>query len=111
MDTRIGKLTKALNVFGEVNDEFAIRHLLIFLYIASHPGCSPSDICEHLGISQAAISRAVIFMYSRDRARHRSPDIVYYEIPKDDMRRKLLYLTPFGHTLLRKSLDAIEKGS
>jgi DNA-binding MarR family transcriptional regulator len=110
MDQRIGKLTKALAVFGEVNDEFAIRHLQIFLYIASHPGCSPSEICEVHGISQASVSRAVIFMYSRDRSRHRSPDIVYYDIPKDDMRRKLLYLTPFGHSLLRKALDSIEKG-
>jgi DNA-binding MarR family transcriptional regulator len=91
----------------EINDEFAIRHLQIFLLIGASPGITISDLKEKTGISQASVSRAVIYMYARDRSRSRSPDLVYYDIPKDDLRVKRLYLTPFGHRTLEKILSAI----
>jgi DNA-binding MarR family transcriptional regulator len=107
MDTRLKRFQDALDTIMEISDEFAVRHVQIFLLIGASPGITVSEITEKIAVSQASVSRAVIYMYARDRSRSRSPDLVYYDIPKDDLRVKRLYLTPFGHRTLEKILSAI----
>jgi len=103
---KINKLNEALNALIEVDAEFPIQWVKVFLQIAKNEGSSLKDIAEETGISMSVMSRTIGAL-SNTRRMGKPYGVVLVKNAKDDRRRKELFLSAKGKRLLEKLMDAL----
>ncbi|HPD82773.1 MAG: MarR family transcriptional regulator [Alphaproteobacteria bacterium] len=101
---KIIKLQNALVEFTEIDPEFPMQWAITFLEIAQNEGASLKDIAEETGISMSVMSRTIGAL-ANYRRMGKPYGIITVKAAKDDRRRKELFLTKKGKTLL----DALVK--
>lgn len=101
-------LTKAQETLPDV----PIMHLATLLAIAGNEGTTLGELCAQLGIAQSTGSRMIIALTAKQvRKGQGGFDLARtFEDPQDS-RRKLIWLTPKGRTLVGKLLATITGGS
>lgn len=114
MDTRIDKaklrkLTKALEVFKEVDPTISLPSMLALLYYADSDGIPGNRLAveKRLGMSNATGSRAT--MYWSDYKAPRVPGQDYLEMQDDplDRRQKIITLNRRGLKFLGELSEAL----
>lgn len=98
---KLDKLKKILSEFTTIDAEFPLQWAIVFLHIANNEGASLKDIAEETGISMSVMSRTIGAL-SNYRRMGKPYGIVVVKMAKDDRRRKELFLSKKGKTLVEK---------
>lgn len=100
-EKKVQKLQKILHEFGTVDPEFPLQWAIVFLEISKDEGCSLKDVSERTGISMSVMSRTIGAL-SNYRRMGKPYKLVLVKLAKDDRRRKELFLSAKGKSLLQK---------
>ena len=114
-DTR-AKMVNLANALRPVQDELGLPQLLALLTIASEPGLSVNDLADRLDLPQQTTSRHVAALAGRYQgmfgadaaeytARSKLAPLIIQEISQSDPRRRALFISKQGRSLL----DAMAK--
>jgi DNA-binding MarR family transcriptional regulator len=86
----------ALEIAREIDRGMTVTQLLIFLEIASDPGCTIANIAKRVGRGIPSISRNVDVLEDHGREGAGGLGLVERRAVKGDRRVKALYLTKAG---------------
>lgn len=103
-----GSLVRLLQNLRRIDPEFPIQYALCLVEIAQAEGLSLTDLARRTGICLSTISRIVTALSGT-----RSPagGLVKVNFSPQELRRKEIYLTPQGATLVRQLLRSLEQRS
>lgn len=106
---RLEALTRAIEVFREVDSAFPASYMAAFLMVAIKPGLGTSEYARRLGMLQPVASR--ILLEIGQKARTGEPGLGWIDGVSDlqDMRTKRMFVTPKGRAVLRKLNTALGK--
>ncbi len=101
-------LTALLQELRRIDPEFPLQYALCLAEIAQQEGLSLTELAQRTGISLSTVSRIIGNLSSR---RTRCGELVKVGFSTTEARRKELWLTPRGATLLYRLIENIENGS
>jgi DNA-binding MarR family transcriptional regulator len=103
----INSLIKAVDAIRTQSIDMPAQQILTFLTVAMRPGITMEDLGRDVGISQSSVSRNVAALSKQHRLG--KPGADYLEAIEDprERRRKVMYLTPKGRSVMRKALEAL----
>lgn len=105
--TELAALIKVLTILREeVDNEIPIQMAHTFLCVALRPGISMQDLCRDTGLSQSSASRNVQTLGKWHRIGKPGYDVVEAVDDPADTRRKIMFLTPKGRSVIGKVLGA-----
>jgi DNA-binding MarR family transcriptional regulator len=113
----VSRLSRALE---PLQSELGLPQLLALFRIALEPGLSVNDLAERMGCPQQTASRYVAMLLGRYSAgadsdlqnqnQSKLDPLISQEISQADPRRRALFLSAQGRTLLRKMVSQVASG-
>lgn len=101
----IKETTKALHVFGALDENLRVATAMVFLIIAQNPaGVTARTIGERTGLTQPAVNRAVLRLGSRKSESHsvgQALGWIHTLVDPEETRRHLFTLSPEGKKVLK----------
>ena len=103
----INALYKAIDAIRTESIDMPAQQIQTFLVIAMRPGITMEELGRDVGISQSSVSRNVAALSKHHRLGKAGAD--YIEAIEDprERRRKIMYLTPRGRSVMRKAVEAL----
>ena len=101
----LGTLINLLQEMRRIDPEFPIQYALCLGEIAQHQGQSITELAEQTGISLSTVSRIVAALSG---GRGRCAGLVRVRFSPLEARRKELFLTPRGASLIAHLITGIE---
>ena len=103
----IAALSKMLTVVGTVDEFMPINELRALLYFREKPGQTVNSMQEVFGFDTATCSRVVARFSDRAGPGGQKGHGFLYSVADDEnIRRKLVYVTPKGQLFLQMVADA-----
>lgn len=99
-----GSLVRLLQDLRGIDPEFPIQYALCLVEIAQAEGLSLTDLARRTGISLSTVSRIIAALSG---ARRPAGGLVKVRFSPHEMRRKELYLTPAGASLIRQLVRSL----
>lgn len=105
------KLSSVLSTLRQVDSDLSIvsAHTFALVALAGDQGVYQMDLVDRLGVSKAAVSRAIAALSDRRRTTKGQGGygLVSLEADPDDIRRKFVRVTPKGKKLLSDIAEVI----
>lgn len=101
----VTRLAKAVNLFREMDNTMPSQVISVFLEVASsHHGVETRSLPERVGLSQASVSRAILYLAEADWVGKNKPGLrlVTSRVSRKDARQRIVTLTPKGRSLARQ---------
>ena len=105
----IASLMRVLEEFRKLDPDLPIQYALSFLTLAENEGISMRELAERLGIAQSSASRNVAALSKWHSFGKPGLDLVQAEADPRERRRKIISLTPKGHTLIATLRDLMNR--
>lgn len=103
------RLQNALGKIQQALPEIPLQQLMLFLAIAGDEGVTLGELCNKLDMAQSTGSRLIIGMTTRTVKKGRGGyDLVRTHEDPNDTRRKLIWLTPRGRSLVAEMTGIID---
>lgn len=96
-----------LRLLHKTDPEFPLQYALCLAEISLHEGMSLTALAEKVSLSLSTISR-IVGSLSEYRQNGQPYGLVEIKISTEERRRKELYLTPKGRTLIQKISKILE---
>lgn len=90
-----------LKVFLKINGEFPLHYMIALIEIAQNEGMSLTELAKKTNLTLSTVSR-IVGALSDYRANGKPYELVDLRISKTERRRKELYLTVKGRTLIKR---------
>ena len=100
MKTEPNIFLDTLYEFHHINAEFPIQYIIFFLELAKEEGRSLTNLAEKTGMSLSTVSR-ITNALSREQPKRKNYGLITVKIAPDEKRRKQLFLSPKGKTLIQ----------
>ena len=106
---KCNKLINVIEKFRIIDAGMHAQAMVIFLYVAQRsPNPIPmSEIAEHVGVTQASVSRNVALLSSWTRYKTKGPNLVEAYEDANERRRKLVKLTHKGLKFYNDLVESI----
>ena len=107
------RLMSVARVCIAVHPQLRLTQLLTLLAVAEKPGRTQTEIAQEVGLSLAAVSRAVdVLGTSGRKVKRGAPGLGWIEAVADpgDDRNLLVFLLPKGRALVRELVAQLGKG-
>lgn len=100
------KFLAAVRLFKDLHKGFPVSHIEGLLAVALNPGQGSGDYATWMDEDKASTSRILGTIGERPRRTDKCHNLIeQYDDPVDS-RKTQYYLTPAGHTFLKKLLEA-----
>lgn len=96
-----------LRLLQKTDTEFPLQYALALAEISVHEGLSLTSLAEKLDLSLSTVSR-IVGSLSEYRQNGQPYGLVEIKISAEERRRKELYLTPKGKTLIQRISKILE---
>jgi len=103
----IDMLIKVIGVLRAIDDVMPTQVAQSFLCVALHPGLTMQELSDQTGLSQSACSRNVAALGEWHRFGKPGYGLVEAVPDPKEGRRKIMFLTPRGRTLMRDILRTV----
>lgn len=101
MKQNITDFLRVLKKFQKINPEFPLQYIVCLSYIALDESLSMTDLADRTGMALSTVSRIVTAL-SRANGAY---ELIRVEIAPDEKRRKRIFLTEKGKTLIQNIGD------
>lgn len=98
----------ALQNFTALRPTMPLQYVMTFLLVAEMEGKGVSEYAEINGVSQTVMTRHLLDIGDRNRAREEGFGLVTQERDKNDLRRHHARITPRGKAIMHKILQALK---
>lgn len=102
------KVSLALTVFRSANPIMTIQAAHTLLLVATNPGSSVSELSNISGYKLTTISRNLLDLGARNRKKEPGLGLVFAEVDPNELRKKLVSLTPKGKALMGTLLNIMK---
>ena len=97
-----------LNALRQVDPEFPLQYAICLTEIAINEGISLTQLAERTHLALSTVSR-IVGALSTVRQSGQAYGLVMLKISPQERRRKELYLTPKGWTVMRGVLNILDR--
>lgn len=94
----------------KIDPEFPIQYAICLAEIAENEGCSLTNLAEKTGLALSTVSR-ITGALSDYRQKGQPYGFIEVRVSAEERRRKELYLTPLGQSVLKDILSVLENNS
>jgi hypothetical protein len=101
-------LMLALEPFREIRPTMPLQYVYTFLMVACEEGKGVTEYAQKAGISPTVMTRHLLDIGDRNRAREEGFGLVTQERDKYDLRRTHSRVTPVGKALMHKIINALK---
>ncbi len=95
-------LQLVMNALRVVDDAMPVQTFSVFLEVARRDGIGVSEVAGKVGVSQSSASRNVAALSDRHWLKRPGLGLVTLEMNPEDIRRKIVALTPKGIKLVKQ---------
>lgn len=106
---RLETVQKLLEEFQVVDETMPIQLARTFLFIATHEGCSLTDVMKRTGWAQSTLSRHLLDLGKRNRNKQPGLNLIKSEKDPMELRKNVYTLTPRGRTLVQRLIGVVER--
>ncbi len=107
MQKRIGEFLLILQVLQRVNAEFPLQYIVCLSEIAVSEGLSLTSLSCRTGMPLSTVSR-IVGALSQPRKKGMNYGLVRVVVSPSERRKKELYLTPRGRSILTGIVDILD---
>jgi DNA-binding MarR family transcriptional regulator len=101
-DLQIDRLRKVMDLLRVFDEQIPAQVFCTFFYVASHEGCTSSDLCRDLGLKPSSASRCTDWLSDYHRLGKPGMGLIVKTKDPFDQRNKLLKLTPKGKLIVQQ---------
>jgi DNA-binding MarR family transcriptional regulator len=101
-------LMLALEPFREIRATMPLQYVYTFLMVATEEGKGVTEYAEKAGVAPTVMTRHLLDIGDRNRAREEGFGLVTQERDKEDLRRTHSRVTPTGKALMHKLMNALK---
>lgn len=103
------RLHLLVDEFRKMDAQFPVQAITTFLFVATHPGCSLTDIGQRCDVSQAGASRNVALLGKFHRTGKPGHDLVFQSLDlRPRQRGHVINLTPKGRKVAETLSELME---
>lgn len=103
MEKHIGTVLDLLGELQKIDPGFPLQYAVCLAEVARSEGLSLSALAEKTGMPLSTVSR-IIGALSKKRQQGKPFDLIHVKISPRERRKKELYLTPRGNTVVQAML-------
>jgi DNA-binding MarR family transcriptional regulator len=100
-------LLLALEPFRDIRATMPLQYVYTFLQVATEEGKNVTEYAQAAGISPTVMTRHLLDLGERNRAREEGFGLITQERNPNDLRRHHARVTPLGKALMRKIMNAL----
>jgi DNA-binding MarR family transcriptional regulator len=101
-------LALALEPFRALRTTMPMQYIITFLMVATDEGLGVTEYAEKAGVSPTVMTRHLLDIGDRNRAKEEGFGLVTQERDKFDLRRTHSRITPKGKALISKVINALK---
>jgi DNA-binding MarR family transcriptional regulator len=101
-------LMLALEPFRALRPTMPLQYVYTFLQVATEEGKGVTEYANSAGISPTVMTRHLLDIGERNRAREEGFGLIVQERDKNDLRRHFARITPTGKALMHKIVNALK---
>jgi DNA-binding MarR family transcriptional regulator len=99
MPSPLMRMYEAVQMFRELDSEIQAQAMSLFLCVAENPGITMQKAAKLLAVSQSSISRNAMLLSRLRRDRKPGLELLETRDNPDNLREKMMELTPKGKRL------------